>query len=91
MNYCIYVLIVSIILFEGCTTRNRVAATFSRVESMMEDAPDSALVLLRGISAKGLHSRAERARYALLYAEVEDRVGFGNRLRFIARIGSEIL
>lgn len=66
--------ILTFILF-GCMNGSRTANIFSRVESMMEDAPDSALVLLRGISAKGLHSRAERARYALLYAEVEDRVG----------------
>ena len=66
--------VLTFILF-GCMNGSRTANIFSRVESMMEDAPDSALVLLRGISAKGLHSRAERARYALLYAEVEDRVG----------------
>ncbi len=58
-----------------CTDRVRTVDLFPRVEKLLMTAPDSALFLLQRISAEECGNRADRARYALLYAEAADRSG----------------
>lgn len=46
---------------------------FNRAESLMEDHPDSALTILKGIEKSSLSSKEEQARYALLMSMALDK------------------
>lgn len=67
------VFIIVAVWFSGCTDNVRIADSFSQIEMVIADAPDSALQLLRQIPVESLGSRAVQAKYALLCAEASDR------------------
>ena len=46
---------------------------FDTAESLMETHPDSALSILKGVDKSQLHSKAARARYALLMSMALDK------------------
>lgn len=57
----------------GPTPRQRTAAVLDDVESYINDRPDSALTVLRGVDTTTLGTRALRARYALLHTMALDK------------------
>ena len=68
-----------LLLLLSLTACNRDSAQSSRrlaeAESIVVEAPDSALNLLQSLDGSSLRNRAERARYALLHAEASERAG----------------
>lgn len=60
-------------LFAACSAGSQSAETLARAEALVTQAPDSALLLLRSLENDSFRSRAEHARYALLYAEAAER------------------
>ena len=68
-----------LLLLLSLTACNRDTAQSSRrlaeAESIVVEAPDSALNLLQSLDGSSLRNRAERARYALLHAEASERAG----------------
>lgn len=59
----------------GCSDHPRTTALLAQAEALLAERPDSALQLLRQLPAERLGSRALKARYALLTAEVCARAG----------------
>lgn len=66
-------------MLASCRSDRHATALFERAETLMQEAPDSALLLLRGISPKTLDSKALRARHALLYSQALDKNGIDLR------------
>lgn len=73
MKQHLYGLLLTTVLLTGCTHRNPIAETLTYAGEQLKTDPDDALHILRGIAPEALGSRAERARYALLYAEAAER------------------
>jgi hypothetical protein len=57
----------------SCTREDNISATLDRAEMLMQEQPDSALVLLKGIDADGLKTEVQKARYALLYTQALEK------------------
>jgi len=57
----------------GPTPRQRTATVLDDVESYINDRPDSALAVLRGVDSTALTTRALRARYSLLHTMALDK------------------
>ena len=55
-----------ILLFLSSCVSNRTKEAFERAESLVNEAPDSALVIVNSIDRENLKTRSSQARYALL-------------------------
>lgn len=67
------VTVVTLMVACGPSPRQRVAATWDDVESYINERPDSALAVLRGVDSTALTTRALRARYSLLHTMALDK------------------
>ena len=70
--YSLIVLLL-ILLFGACSDPKHVIEPLHRAEALMNEYPDSALNLLKGIAQTELHTQEHRARYALLYSQALDK------------------
>ena len=59
--------------FSGCRDHSPVAEKLLQAETVMNEHPDSALTLLKGIAQPELQTQAHHARYALLYSQALDK------------------
>ena len=59
--------------FSGCRDHSPVADKLKQAETVMNEHPDSALNLLKGIAQPELQTQAHHARYALLYSQALDK------------------
>ena len=70
--YSLIVLLL-ILLFGACSDPKHVIEPLHRAEALMNEYPDSALNLLKGIAQTELQTQEHRARYALLYSQALDK------------------
>ena len=70
--YSLIVLLL-ILLFGACSDPKHVTESLHRAEALMNEHPDSALNLLKGIAQTELQTPAHHARYALLYSQALDK------------------
>ncbi len=69
-----YITIIVLILWiVACDQHSKYWETLTQVESYIEERPDSALVVLQGIDTTQFHSAEDKALYALLYTQAEDK------------------
>ena len=61
------------LMITGCRKQYPVAEKLLQAEAVMNEHPDSALNLLKGIEQPELQTRAHHARYALLYSQALDK------------------
>ena len=73
VNQCIIFLCVLLCACGGAQEARRVRAGLDDVASYINDRPDSALAVLRGIDSESLLSRKDRARAALLHSVALDK------------------
>ncbi|MBQ9476190.1 MAG: hypothetical protein IJU63_00195 [Bacteroidales bacterium] len=73
VNQCIIFLCVLLCACGGAQEARRVRAGLDDVASYINDRPDSALAVLRGIDSESLLSRKDRARAALLHSIALDK------------------
>ena len=66
-------LLLSLLLLTGCNDPKHVTDALTRAEALMNEYPDSALNLLKGIEQTELQTREHHARYALLYSQALDK------------------
>ena len=66
-------LLLSLLLLTGCNDPKHVTDALIRAEAWMNEHPDSALNLLKGIEQPELQTREHHARYALLYSQALDK------------------
>ena len=66
-------LLLSLLLLTGCNDPKHVTDDLIRAEAWMNEHPDSALNLLKGIEQPELQTREHHARYALLYSQALDK------------------
>lgn len=72
--YRIYILLfLWTFLFCACSSGNQTHALFLQTESLLEESPDSALLLLSALPKSQKLSRKESAQYALLLARATDK------------------
>ena len=69
----LYYLLLTLLLLTGCNAPNQVTDALTRAEAWMNEHPDSALNLLKGIEQPELQTREHHARYALLYSQALDK------------------
>ena len=69
----LYYLLLTLLLLTGCNAPNQVTDDLIRAEAWMNEHPDSALNLLKGIEQPELQTREHHARYALLYSQALDK------------------
>ena len=72
-NWGIVLILIMSSLFPGCRKHYPVAEKLLQAETMMNEHPDSALNLLKGITQPELQTQAHHARYALLYSQALDK------------------
>ena len=60
-------------LLSGCAEHSALQTALDKAEALMEDHPDSAYSLLQTIDSEALRTRGDRARYALLYTQAQDK------------------
>jgi DNA-binding CsgD family transcriptional regulator/cell division protein FtsB len=70
--YSLILLLVTL-LFGACSDPKHVIEPLHRAEALMNEHPDSALNLLKGIAQPELKTQEHRARYALLYSQALDK------------------
>ena len=70
--YSLILLLVTL-LFGACSDPKHVIEPLHRAEALMNEYPDSALNLLKGIAQPELQTQEHRARYALLYSQALDK------------------
>ena len=68
-----YSILISFILFLSCSSFINRNDDLLKIESIINDFPDSALVLLNSIERSSLKSKEAEARYSLLYAMALDK------------------
>ena len=61
------------LMITGCRKQYPVAEKLLQAEAVMNEYPDSALNLLKGIAQPELQTQAHHARYALLYSQALDK------------------
>ncbi|HIY68398.1 MAG TPA: hypothetical protein H9828_03155 [Candidatus Alistipes intestinigallinarum] len=76
-------------LLAGCSAGSQSEETLTRAASLVAEAPDSALYLLRSLQGAPFRSRAQHARYALLYAEAAERAEVAENNDSLLRIAWE--
>ena len=69
----LYYLLLTLLLLTGCNASNQMTDDLIRAEAWMNEHPDSALNLLKGIEQTELQTREHHARYALLYSQALDK------------------
>ena len=69
----LYYLLLTLLLLTGCNAPNQMTDDLIRAEAWMNEHPDSALNLLKGIEQPELQTREHHARYALLYSQALDK------------------
>ena len=57
----------------GCQRDQKIFRKMDMAESLMASHPDSALTIMEDIDESALHTKAGKARYALLYSQALDR------------------
>lgn len=57
----------------SCSQHSKHWETLTQIETFVEENPDSALIILRGLDTTQLRSTEEMALYALLYTQAEDK------------------
>ena len=67
-NWVIVLMLIMSSFFLGCQRQYLVAEKLLQAEAVMNEHPDSALNLLKGIAQPELQTPAHHARYALLYS-----------------------
>lgn len=72
MSRLIIALLLAVATLSSCVDKKANAA-ISLAESLMEDTPDSALVVMETIDTSRLAGKAQRARYSLLYSMALDK------------------
>ena len=73
-NHILYIGIILLLLgITGCRKHYPVAEKLLQAEAVMNEHPDSALNLLKGIAQPELQTREHHARYALLYSQALDK------------------
>ncbi len=73
-SHILYIGIILLLLgITGCRKHYPVAEKLLQAETMMNEHPDSALNLLKGIEQLELQTREHHARYALLYSQALDK------------------
>ena len=76
MNHLLQHIILCLLVvlpFAGCRDHSPVADKLKQAETVMNEHPDSALNLLKGIAQTELQTQAHHARYALLYSQALDK------------------
>lgn len=66
-------MILLLLCITGCRKQYPVAEKLLQAETVMNEHPDSALNLLKGIAQPELQTQAHHARYALLYSQALDK------------------
>lgn len=69
----IFLIVVLSVSLAGCGGHSPAWEQFGMAEKVMEEHPDSALGVLRGIDATVLKGKEEKARYALLMSQAMDK------------------
>lgn len=73
-SHILYIGIILLLLgITGCRKQYPVAEKLLQAEAVMNEYPDSALNLLKGIEQPELQTREHHARYALLYSQALDK------------------
>ena len=73
-SHILYIGIILLLLgITGCRKHYPVAEKLLQAEAVMNEHPDSALNLLKGIAQSELQTQAHHARYALLYSQALDK------------------
>ena len=72
-NWVIVLMLIMSSFFLGCQRQYLVAEKLLQAETVMNEHPDSALNLLKGIAQPELQTQAHHARYALLYSQALDK------------------
>ena len=72
-NWVIVLMLIMSSFFLGCQRQYLVAEKLLQAEAVMNEHPDSALNLLKGIAQPELQTQAHHARYALLYSQALDK------------------
>ena len=73
-SHILYIGIILLLLgITGCRKHYPVAEKLLQAEAVMNEHPDSALNLLKGIEQTELQTQAHHARYALLYSQALDK------------------
>ena len=71
-KYCIFLLFILVALM-SCNDPKPITETLHRSEALMNEAPDSAWTLLNTISPDEMGQNRNRALYALLYTQAQDK------------------
>ena len=71
-KYCIFLLFILVALM-SCNDPKPITDTLHRAESLMNESPDSAWTLLNTISPDEMGQNRNRALYALLYTQAQDK------------------
>lgn len=72
-NWVIVLMLIMSSFFLGCQRQYLVEEKLLQAETVMNEHPDSALNLLKGIAQPELQTQAHHARYALLYSQALDK------------------
>ena len=71
-KHCIFLLLILVALM-SCDDPKPITDTLHRAEALMNESPDSAWTLLNTISPDEMGQNRNRALYALLYTQVQDK------------------
>ena len=66
-------LLLSLLLLTGCNDPKHVTESLQRAEALMDEHPDSAWTLLNTLSSDEMGQNRNRAQYALLYTQAQDK------------------
>lgn len=72
-NIVFVFMFVFIILLMGCNSTISRNQELISAEQLMEERPDSSLIILQGIDTMSLKSSADKALYSLLYVQAQDK------------------
>lgn len=72
-DWNIVLIVIMSLFFLGCQKQYPVADKLLQAEIVMNEHPDSALNMLKGIGKEELETREHHARYALLYSQALDK------------------